>query len=457
MRWANASRKLAARAVSFSVVLFRQFVDDDLGCASYLIGDPTAGEAFLVDPAYAIEQYLEAARAAGVGIARVLETHTHADHVSGHGRLALEHGVPVSVHPLAEPEFPFEPLTDGQELKAGSVSVRVIHTPGHRPEHCAFVVDDSLVLTGDSLFIGDAARPDLAIEAREGAEGLFHSLQRLAQLPDAYEVYPGHVAGSLCGAAMSPDHSSTIGDEKRTNGKLEYGDTQAFIEATASLSTPRPPTTARVVALNKGPFVGAPSELERLEDATGATVLDVRPADLHAAGHLQGAFNVPVSGSSFATRAGFVLDPEERIVIHASDETEAADAARGLRAVGFLELAGYVTGVRATETIEPVKLEELEQLLASGAVQVLDVREKSERDDGYIPGSLHIPFRLLREFGTDGVDAEKPVVTICESGMRASIAASVLSAAGVDARPVLHGGVNDWPGGTVSFRRCGSN
>src|SRR4029077_788308 len=208
-------------------------------------------------------------------------------------------------HPLAEPTFPFDPLEDGQELRAGSVSVRVIHTPGHRPGPCAFVVDERLVLTGDSLFIGDAARPDLAVEAREGAEGLFHSLQRLTQLPDSYEVYPGHVAGSLCGAAMSPAPSSTIGNEKRTNGKLEYGDAQAFVNATASLSTPRPPTTARVVALNKGPFVGAPAPLEHLDDPAGATILDVRRAEIHAAGHVHGAFNVPVSGSSFATRAGF--------------------------------------------------------------------------------------------------------------------------------------------------------
>jgi hydroxyacylglutathione hydrolase len=421
-----------------------------------LIGDPSKGEAFLVDPAYSIEQYLEAADEAGVRIVRVLETHTHADHVSGHGRFALEHGVPTSVHALAEPEFAFEPLVDGQDLQAGSIPVRVIHTPGHRPEHCAFVVDDRLVLTGDSLFIGDAARPDLAIEAHEGAESLFHSLQRLSQLPDGYEVYPGHVAGSLCGAAMSPDHSSTIGNEKRTNAKLDYGDVQAFINATASLSTPRPPTTARVVALNKGPFVDAPAPLEHLEEPGAATVLDVRPAEMHAAGHVQGAFNVPVSGSSFATRAGFVLDPEERIVIHASDEAEASEAARGLRAVGFLELAGYVTDVPMTERVEPMGLDELEQLLEQGAVQVLDVREKAERDEGYIPGSLHIPFRLLRGFGTEGVNTEKPVVTICESGMRASIAASVLTAAGVDARPVLHGGVHDWPAGTVSFRRCGS-
>jgi rhodanese-related sulfurtransferase len=203
--------------------------------------------------------------------------------------------------------------------------------------------------------------------------------------------------------------------------------------------------------------VGAPPQLEQLEDPGDATILDVRPAEVHAAGHVHGAFNVPVSGSSFATRAGFVLDAEERIVIHASDEGEAADAARGLGAVGLVELAGYVTEVQLTETREPMELDELERLLEQGTVQVLDVREKSERDEGYIPGSLHIPFRLLRDFGTEGVNTEKPVVTICESGMRASIAASVLTAAGVDARPVLHGGVNDWPGGTVSFRRCGGS
>jgi hydroxyacylglutathione hydrolase len=437
-------------------VLFRQFVDDDLGCASYLIGDSSSGEAFVVDPAYAIEQYVEAAADEGVRIVRVLETHTHADHVSGHGRLALEHDVPVSVHPLAEPEFPFDPLEDGGALQAGSVAVRVIHTPGHRPEHCAFVVDERLVLTGDSLFVGDAARPDLAIDAREGAEGLFHSLQRMTQLPDAYGVYPGHVAGSLCGAAMSPARSSTVGDEKRTNAALGFGDAQSFIAASASVSTPRPPTTARVVALNKGPFIGAPASLERLDEVGEATILDVRSADAHAAGHVYGSFNVPLSGSSFATRAGFVLDPEERIVLHASDRDEAERAARGLRSVGFLELAGYVTEVETPEQLDPIELDELEELLERGSVQVVDVREKAERDEGYIPGSLHIPYRLLRTAGAAGIDTSKPVVTICETGTRASIAASVLTAAGIETRPVLHGGVDDWPGQTVSFRRCGS-
>ena len=187
-------------------------------------------------------------------------------------------------------------------------------------------------------------------------------------------------------------------------------------------------------------------------------MLDVRPGDLHAAGHIRGAFSVPVSGSSFATRAGFILDPDERIVIHATDADEARRAARGLRSVGFLELGGYVTKVaEATEELEPVEIAELERLLEEGSVQVIDVREKSERDEGYIPGSLNIPYRLLREAGRDSVDTAKPVVTICESGARAGIAASVLVAAGVDARPVLHGGIDDWPGQTVSFRRCGSS
>jgi hydroxyacylglutathione hydrolase len=438
-------------------VVFRQFVDDDLGCASYLIGDPNRGDAVVVDPAYAIEQYLEAAEQERLRIVRVLETHTHADHVSGHGRLALEHGIPVSVHPVAEPEFPFDPLEDAQMLHAGDIPIRVLHTPGHRPEHCAFVVDERLVLTGDSLFVGDAARPDLAVDAREGAEGLFHSLQRLTQLPDAYEVYPGHVAGSLCGAAMSPAHSTTIAAEKRTNAALAFGELQEFIASSAAVSTPRPPTTARVVAFNQGPFLGAPKPVARLTEIGDATVLDVRDAAAHADGHVRGAINVPLSGSSFATRAGFILDPDERIVIHATDDAEAALAAQGLRAVGLLELAGYVTQADATERSQTIEIRELERMLDDGEVQVLDVREKSERDEGYIPGTLHIPYRLLRETGADGLDTTKPVVTICESGARASIAASVLVATGVDARPVIDGGVESWPGQTVQFRRCGSS
>ena len=174
---------------SVGAVHFQQFLDDDLGCASYLIGDEDAGLAAVVDPAYAIEPVLAAAERSGLRIARTIETHTHADHLSGHGRLALDHGVPVSIHPEAQPEYAFDALEDGTEIEIGAVVLRAIHTPGHRPEHtCLAVTDRSradepwLVLTGDSLFVGDTGRPDLAVGAREGAEDLYRSLQRLLEL-----------------------------------------------------------------------------------------------------------------------------------------------------------------------------------------------------------------------------------------------------------------------------------
>jgi hydroxyacylglutathione hydrolase len=439
-------------------VLFRQFVDDDLGCGSYMIGDEETREAALVDPGYAIEQYLEAAEREGVRLTRVLETHTHADHVSGHGRLALEHGLPVSIHAAAEPLYPFEPLEDGAEVRVGSLAVRCLHSPGHRPEHCCFLVEDAL-LTGDSLFVGAAARPDLAVDAREGAEGLFHSLRRLAELPVSVRVFPGHVAGSLCGTGMTGEPSSTIGREVQFNPMLAIATVEEFADQSASVGSPRPPNMHRIVELNRGPFVGTPEPLRRLDSAPEAViVLDVRPADAFAAGHAHGAISVPVSGSSFGTKAGFVLEPTERIVLFASSEDEAGQAARRLRAVGFLELEGYVTGASEAETMEPVGLEELDRLLADGTVEVVDVREQDERDEGYIAGTRHVPYRLLR-CCADGFSPDRPVVTLCESGARAGIAASILAAQGIDARPVLHGGIDTWRdrgGRTVEFRRCGS-
>ena len=170
----------------------------------------------------------------GVRIVRVLETHTHADHVSGHGRLALERGMPVSIHAEAGAEYPHDALADGDEVAAGAVAIRMLHTPGHRPEHCCFLGGRS-ALTGDSLFVGSVARPDLAVEAREGAEGLFHSLHRLLELPDDVRVFPGHVAGSLCGTRMSTDPSSTIGAERRRNPLLAIATVAEFVGESAGL------------------------------------------------------------------------------------------------------------------------------------------------------------------------------------------------------------------------------
>jgi hydroxyacylglutathione hydrolase len=444
-------------------VIFTQFVDDALGCASYLVGDEGSGAAVVVDPAFAIEQYLDEADRRGVRLTRVVETHTHADHVSGHGRLALEHGLPVSVHPAAEAEYSHDAMDDGSEIELGEVVLRCLHTPGHRPEHCCLSVTDRsrgdepwLVLTGDSLFVGDAARPDLAVEAREGAEGMFHSLRRLVELGDGVEVYPGHVAGSLCGKAMSSKASTTIGFERRFNEALQRDDLADFVAAATANSTPRPPNMERIVELNRGPFVGAPPAVDELaEPPSGAQVLDVRPVEAFAQGHVPGALNVPVSGTRFSTKAAFVLDPETPVVVSAGSQDEVTEALRGLRSVGYLDVAGYVLG-GGSEPMPLVPVSELDRLLADGA-ELIDVREKDERDAGYIPGSRNIPYRLLT-LGENDLPRDRPLLTICETGPRAAIAASILSARGYDARAVTPGGVDDWEAAgkpLVEFRRCG--
>jgi hydroxyacylglutathione hydrolase len=445
-------------------VLFKQFLDDDLGCACYLVGDESAGVAVVVDPPYAIEQVLEESERREVELVGVLETHTHADHISGHGRLALEHGVPIRVHAAAEAAFAHEPLEDGTEVEVGNVVLRTIHTPGHRPEHCCFAVIDGsrgdepwLVLTGDSLFVGEAGRPDLAVEAQEGAEALFHSLRRLVELGDGVEVFPGHVAGSLCGAAMSSKASTTIGFERRFNHALQ-GELEDFVSAALGPQPPRPPNMERIVELNRGELLGARPPLERVDAAPAdAIVLDVRPLEAFAVGHHPGAVGIPVSGSSFATRAAFVL-PDRPVVLHATGEEEAARAVRSLHAVGLFDVGGWQEG-GGGEKLEPVSLDELETMLGNDAIELLDVREADERDEGHVPGSRHLPYRTARAAAEAGLLNGRPVVTICESGARAAIAASVLQAAGIDARPVLHGGIPDWRargGETTTFRRCGS-
>ena len=222
----------------------------------------------------------------------------------------------MSVHPAAEVEYTHDPLEDGDEIALGDIVLRCLHTPGHRPEHCCLAVSDLtrgadpwIVLTGDSLFVGDAARPDLAIEAREGAEGLFHSLRRLVELGDGVEVYPGHVAGSLCGKAMSSKASTTIGFERRFNPALAHDDLALFVAEATATSAPRPPNMERIVELNRGPFVGAqPYPQVLAAPPEGAQILDARPVSAFAAGHLAGALSVPVSGTRFATKAAFVLD-----------------------------------------------------------------------------------------------------------------------------------------------------
>src|ERR671916_2901560 len=210
-------------------MIFRQITHDDLGCASYLVGDERAAVAAVVDPRFEIDVYLDLSRYMGVRIEHILGTHNHADHVSGHGRLAIATGATIHVHRLAAPDYDHVAFDEGWELELGQVVIRALHTPGHRPEHTAFALVDRArgdepwaVLTGDSLFVGDIARPDLAIEREDGARGIFRSLhEKLLALAPETEVWPGHLGGSLCGGpAMDMKVSSTIGYERRNNPLL---------------------------------------------------------------------------------------------------------------------------------------------------------------------------------------------------------------------------------------------
>ncbi|MGH2885534.1 MAG: MBL fold metallo-hydrolase, partial [Solirubrobacteraceae bacterium] len=228
---------------------FRQILHDDLGCASYLIAD--RGEAAVIDPKWEIDEYLKEAARAGAEIRHVLETHNHADHVSGRRRLAAATGATLHV-----PDRPGRPgVRDGDVVRVGEVELVALASPGHRPEHLAYAVhrrgEISLLLSGDSLLVGDVARPDLAVDAAEGAQAMWHTVRRLTALGDHVELWPAHVGGSLCASrSASSATSSQIGQERRTNPLLRLDDPAAFTSELTHSMPARPPNVARVVALN---------------------------------------------------------------------------------------------------------------------------------------------------------------------------------------------------------------
>ncbi len=440
-------------------MLFRQIIHEDLGCASYLVGDTASGVAAVIDPQWDIDSYLHLARLHGVRIEHVLETHNHADHVSGHGRLARATGATIHVHALATAEYPHEPFADGWPLQLGEgASIEAIHTPGHRPEHTSFLLRDAArgsdpwaVLTGDSLFVGDVARPDLAIEPREGAADIFRSLhERLMALPDETEVWPGHLGGSLCGSSgIDLKTSSTIGFERRHNRALEFEDEAAFIEDSLATIGSKPPNVEHIVSLNRGPLVesiGAPTQLTphgfEAAIAEGALAIDSRTNEQFDEAHIPGSISASAYDTGFATKVAQVVPVDaELLVVAASDgnELEAAEllAAVGLGVRGFL--GGGMTAWRAEDRqvarIEAIDLEELARRVDSGGLQVLDVRNAGEYDSGHIPGSLHIPYgELLGRL--DEVPRDRPVATICKAGKRSGLAASILQREGFEG--VMH-------------------
>ncbi len=447
-------------------MIFRQITHDDLGCASYLIGDEDAGVAAVVDPKLEIEEYLALARYIGVQIEHVLETHNHADHVSGHGRLAAATGATIHIHRLAQPDYEHVPFDDGWELQLGSVTVRALHTPGHRPEHTAFTLIDTArgpepwaLLSGDTLFVGDIARPDLAVEKREGAQGIFHSLHdMLLRLPGECEVWPGHLGGSLCGGpGMDMKVSSTIAYERAHNKLLQLEDVDEFVRATMSMLGPHPPNFQAIVSRNRGPLVTeavnvqplTPRQVEHKQSA-GALIVDVRTDRQYDDAHIPGAVCNPAVRAGFGTKLAWVADRDSEVVLVGRDNADAIHAAQLAASVGIRNLAGHLAGgmtswreeKRPTGSVERIDVMALHERLDQ--VQVLDVRERAEWEQGHIPASFNTPYHDLDGI-PDGIDTVQPIAIICSSGQRSAVAASLLLRHGADR--VVHvadGGVGTW-------------
>jgi rhodanese-related sulfurtransferase/glyoxylase-like metal-dependent hydrolase (beta-lactamase superfamily II) len=447
-------------------VLFRQITHDDLGCASYLIGDTGAGVAAVVDPRLDIDEYLRLARYTGVHIEHILETHNHADHVSGHGRLAAATGATIHVFRDADPDYEHAPFDDGWELELGDVRVRAIHTPGHRPEHTAFALVDAergeepwAVLTGDSLFVGDIARPDLAIEKEDGARLIFHSLhERLLTLPDTCEVWPGHLGGSLCGGpGMDMKVSSTIGYEREHSDMLAVAREDEFVRRALAELGPQPPNFRNIVALNRGPLRVESVDLHPLTPrqvdtarSDGALVVDVRTELQFDEAHIPDAVSITALRAGFGSKLAWLVEPGQRVVLVGRDDEDARRAGALAESVGITSMAGFLAGGMTSWREERLPVERIERMTVPelherrGELQILDVRDRSEWDSVHIPDSVHAPYHDLHAL-PDGLDPSRPVAVICSSGQRSAVAASLLRRLGVaDVLHVVDGGVPLW-------------
>jgi glyoxylase-like metal-dependent hydrolase (beta-lactamase superfamily II)/rhodanese-related sulfurtransferase len=451
-------------------MIFTHHYLDCLSQGSYLIGDETTGSAVVVDPRRDIDDYLSEAAEHGLRIERVIETHIHADFLSGHLELAAATGALISYGEDADVEFPIEPLRDGQRISLGQVALEILATPGHTPESICIVVyenaDDEVpygVLTGDTLFVGDVGRPDLLADNGLSAETLARTLygslhDKLLKLPDATRVFPAHGAGSACGKRLSSETSSTIGEQRRTNYALQMIDADQFVAALTEDQPPRPRYFEFDSLRNREqhPLLdgNAPAPMDIDDVCTharaGAILLDSRePAD-YASGHLRGAVNVGLRGR-FAESVGIVLSPDRDIVL-VGDPALAQESKTRLARVGFDRVIGQLRNLPSVFTQRPDLIQTATRLTGGQlaelrslqpGLQLVDVRNPGETVDGVIPGAREIPLPALTD-SIASLDQRAPVVAYCASGYRSLVAASVLRASGFDDVSDLVGGYGAW-------------
>jgi hydroxyacylglutathione hydrolase len=453
-------------------MFFKQFYLGCLAHASYLIG--SKGEAAVVDPQRDVDQYIAEAEAQGLKIKYVIETHLHADFVSGHGELAERTGAEIVFGRNAGAAFRYMPVADGDELRVGDVVLRVMETPGHTPESISILVINTAVseqpqkvLTGDTLFIGDVGRPDLAgakgFTSEQMAGMLYDSLhEKLLSLDDSVEVFPAHGAGSMCGRNISKETSSTIGQQRRFNYALAPMSKDEFVQMMTTGIQAAPQYFPRDAEINRAgaPSIGTiakplpltPAEVKLLSNSEGYLVLDIRSADQFGAGSVPGALNIGLGGQ-FASWAGTMIAFGAPLIIVAEDEVKVEEAVMRLARVGIESVKGYLqggmeawraSGLRESH-VRQISVEELNVMLKDrDDLQVIDVRKPVEYSSGHVPGANSFPLGPDLRYVTESLDIERPTAVICAGGYRSSAATSLLAPRGFTELLNVTGGTGAW-------------
>jgi hydroxyacylglutathione hydrolase len=451
--------------------MFQRFFEEGLAQASFLIGCERTKKAIVIDPRRDASIYTAAAAQAGATIVAAIETHVHADFVSGARELAAK-GADVFAGPGSGLEFPHRTVQDGETLRFGDLTITGLHTPGHTPEHICLLAEQpgqpARLFTGDLLFVGAVGRPDLlGVElTRRLASDLFDSLTRVMALNDDVEIHPGHGAGSLCGAGIGREPSSTIARERRQNAMLQYHDRDAFVRAVLDDLPETPSYFARMKQVNRvGPDVlgladGSP-RVPAIKPAAaaalaadGAVIVDLRPSETFVAGHPYGAINLGF-GPKVGYWGGWVIPPDSPVILLADEPAQAQDAALQLLRVGIDRIDGLIAGGYDAWTGAGLPIASLDQMEAADLraraadreLHVVDVRSPREYQAEHIDGSLNMPVgevpERARQLPSGGVFA-----TICEGGYRSTLAASLLAREGV-----AH--VINVVGGMAAYRAAG--